>query len=177
MATKPYFGKSDERVLELANVKNATDWQLGVDFEWGAVETATAPGGRNTRIEVKSLRNEYTDQWLYFRRQPPSEIDIQPEGNVVPVDIPQYPFSIHEILPLLNEALSLDLTTADVENETFTEERASFPLTFKENNYAWLPGVYNFAVVTTIPQNVRLVDTAGTKARVTSAGGAYRVRK
>lgn len=177
MATKPYAGRSEDRVLGLANVKNATEYQLGIDFNWGAVEPASAPAGRNSRIEVKSLRDTHTDQWLYYRRQPPAEIDMQPEGNVVEVEIPNYPFTIHEILPLLNAALSLDLQEHEVEDTTFTDQQASYPLTFKAGGLAWLPGVYNFRVKLDIPPNVRLVDTAGTKVRITGANGSYRVRK
>jgi hypothetical protein len=176
MPTHPYIGLSAERVLELANTKNSKSYQLGVDFNWGTVESAVAPGGRNSRVRLLSLLPDYQSDWLYFRRLSPTDIDKQPEGDIQLVEMPDLPTSTHAILPLLNEALGLNLVPEEVEDLTYTDIQETYPLTIKEGSYAWTPGTYQFKTELKFPLDLRLVSEDGTTYRAIDEEGTYRIR-
>lgn len=63
--------------------------------------------------------------FLYSRVQLGEFVPVQ--NPVVPIVIPAYPFSIWDILPLINAYYGLQLTTADVLDTTYTV--AAYPIT------------------------------------------------
>lgn len=175
MATHPYKGSSSDQVLNLANGQNSKTYQLGVDFNWGDVEPAQASGGRNSRIRLISLKADYADDWLYYRRRPPASIAKQPEGDIQEIEMPALPTTTHAILDLINEALGLDLAADEVENLTYSEVASEYPLMLKATSLAWTSGTYMFKVVSQFPEGLRLVGDGD--YRVIDVAGTFRVRE
>lgn len=133
-----------------ANQVNGVSWSRLIDYTFGMVESGiTNKVGRNSRVFVKAKREGYEDQWLYFMRADPKNINDQFTGSMVPTVItPRVAFTVHEILDLINDALNIHLTIDDVENTTFLPGETSYPIRFKTTSFAWQPGVYVMKSVT-----------------------------
>lgn len=161
-------GDHRTQLAQIANADNSTNWQEGIDFEFGRIDNTILPVvGRNTRIYLKALKPGYIDQWLYYVRVDPQSIDDQFGGSIPKVTVPNDPFSTHGILDKINATLNLNLTTDDVEDTPYLPGASQYPMVFKSGNLAWLPGVYNLNVEAEplSMANVRLVGD-----------GSYRVR-
>ena len=154
--TMPYRQSSDARVTGLANTQNNTSWVLGIDFEFGEVESVSGPGNKNARIKINSLKDGYEDQWLYVHRLPTSDIGNQPAENFEDIQHPGRDFTIHEILDEINAALKLSLTPEELEDTHFEADNENVYITITDQSKCWQPGIY--ALSMSFTQNVRLVD-------------------
>lgn len=162
------------QLTAIANHDNAVAWKEMIDFDFGAIEPALAPGGRNTRVYVSAHRQGYIDQWLYITRISPATINDQfGTDPVPPVEVPNTAFTTYMILDAINAALNLHLTQDDIENEAFLPGMPSYTIRFKNTSIGWLPGTYTFTATYPKPEfvNARLVTTNVPRM---SGPGAYR---
>lgn len=144
---KPYKGLSNDRLTDLINSDNGTTLVEGVDFNYGPVTESAGTGGRNTAIElIPTDTTQYTSSVVRYTRLPIHVMGLLPEGEVDSVEISELPFTIHQILPKINEALGLDLTPDEVLNTTHTQRHSVYPLTILPGSLAWLPSTYYFKV-------------------------------
>lgn len=155
MATiKPYAGNSRSRLIEMVNHDNPDKViVLGTDFSIGQPLPHSGNASRNTKVLLSPLpgtRWKGPQDVSYVRLN----IDVLsrlPEGFISEVPYQRMPFSIHGILPKINEALGLDLTTDEVEDNTFTEVQDSYPLVIKDGvSYAWVSSAYHFKISTEV---------------------------
>lgn len=145
------------QLASVANRDNGVAWTPQVDFTYGNMEpNITGHVGRNTRVFIKSLKEGYDDQWLYFVRVDPATINDQFGDDPVPeVVVPRGTFTTHEVLDAINSALNLHLTIDDVENTEYPPGLREYPIKFKPTSFGWLKGVY---VMKTIPEELRLFN-------------------
>lgn len=150
------------QLTTFANRDNAANWTRLIDFDFGEIEVSLeGNSGRNSRIFVKSLKDGYKDQWLYFVRVDPKTINDQFKTTPVPeVLVPRGKFTTHEILDRINLTLNLNLTIDDVENTEYLPGLTEYPIRFLKSSLGWLPGVYTMKIVLEELKyfNLRLVD-------------------
>ncbi|MCK9235002.1 MAG: hypothetical protein M0R77_01230 [Gammaproteobacteria bacterium] len=137
----PYKGKSVDRVAALMNETNETEYVLNVDFTLGQMRIAAEAGG-NTVLDYNSNVEGKLSSYVIYTRLPISVLNNRSDLDVV--DIPTFPFTTHEVLDLINEALGLDLEPSEVINETHTTRLPDYPLKVNASSLAWLPSTYRF---------------------------------
>lgn len=144
----PYKGRSLDRLVALINQDNETAFKLGVDFDLGPPIAFNGPGGRNTRARLTPRPGSvlYTPQDLAYWRLGIDALSRLPEGSVDTVPLTAMPFTTHEILPLLNAALGVDLLPEEVEDITYTTVQSSYPLTIRAGSHGWKESTYWFHV-------------------------------
>lgn len=146
---KPYEGTSKNRLTELINSANELKITENVDFTYGDIESISGSSGRNTRATLIPLNADlFAESSINYVRLPISVLEQLPAGELDTVNIPQLPFTIHSILPLINAALGLDLVTDEVQDTLYTQAQTEYALTIKNGSYSWLPSVYNFKAIT-----------------------------
>lgn len=147
--THPYKGTSVARLVALMNETNGTNYQIGIDFEISDLANTTGAGFRNSQFRVTPTSSEYEEQTMRFRRLSLSVLNEVPQNTIRPVVIPQVPFTIHEILPEINDALGLDLTPEEVLNTEYTETQGYYRLQIAGPfaSLAWLESGYTFVAV------------------------------
>lgn len=166
------------QILALANSSNNVSWVDGLDLTLGSAEAAIgAGGGRNARIYVTSHKEDYTDQWLYYRRCAPSEINDQFSGGVVPkVVVPNTPFTVYSILDQINLVLNLHLTANDVVNTAFQPGASEYAIVFKPGSIGFTAGTYMLQVAyeqPEVPPNVRLLGDGSYRASAQGVPRSY----
>lgn len=131
------------QLTNTANLDNGQSWQRLVDFTFGDIEgNITNQAGRNTRVYIRSLKEGYEDQWLYYVRVDPKQINQQFINQSIPViPVPVFPFTAHELIPVMNQLLHLQLTIDDIEDTPFEPGLSQYPIQFK-SSFAWIRGVY-----------------------------------
>ncbi|MFL9998856.1 DUF7941 domain-family protein [Paraburkholderia sediminicola] len=146
----PYIGKSADRLVALINADNNTALQAGQEFEFGQPEEdAKAPDGRNTKVTLIPMPDSllYDRQDVYYWRLDISALERLPLGSTRAIEAPPVPFSTHDVLPQLNDALGLELVPAEVEDITYTTIDDAYPLTIAPSSYAWVVSTYMFKVI------------------------------
>lgn len=143
---RPYGGSSLARLAAMINGDNKTNLVPGVDYALGPPHPFTDQLGRNTQVAFTPLID--TDikvpQVVKYWRLDLSVLGDLPPGYVKTVDIEAVPFSIHEILPRINDALGIDLIPEEVVDAHYTFQQAAYPLVIKtEASLAWT-GVFAF---------------------------------
>lgn len=143
---RPYGGSSLARLAKMINDDNATQLIPGVDYTLGPPLAYTDTEGRNTQVVLTPLVATATKvaQNVHFWRLDLAVLGELPPGYIQPVVIDTVPFTIHQILPQLNQALGLDLTESEVVNTQYTVPQAAYTLQIRnENSLAWT-GAYGF---------------------------------
>lgn len=143
---KPYAGLSKTRLVDLLNSVNGSSKILGTDFNISGPLASTEFPGRNTKVSVTVLKDTkyVTPQDVFYTRLNLSVLGKLPKGFVKPVFIPNLPFTIHELLPEINEALGIDLITNEVSNVTYNTKMSTYRITIRETiSHAWV-GYYEF---------------------------------
>jgi hypothetical protein len=151
-ALKPYGGDSVSRLTELINKDNEKpgreDIVFGEDFTLGLPKPFSGKFGENTQIILfpEPSAEFYEDPIpIDYFRLPLTALDRLPAGMVTSVPIAQLPFSIHDILPLINECLGIDLLADEVENTTYTTVLPRYPLRIIQDvSVAWIESDYAF---------------------------------
>jgi len=146
--TNPYAGLSGKRLEALIRAKNDPNLTAGVDYTYGLPQAYSDSEGRNTKVTLTPVNhNRYgSPQDVFYHRLDLAVLGNLPPGYIRPVYIPNYPFSIHDVLPKINHYLGLNLTTDEVENTTYFTEQDTYRLKAVESNsLAWI-GSYQFAV-------------------------------
>ena len=144
---KPYGGTSAARLTALVNRFNASSLVYGLDITFNAPRSYVGENDANTVVTIVPLRypGRYSAADVGYTRLPISALDQLPQGFIKPVQIHSVPFSVHGILPRINEALGLDLVPTEVENIVFEESEDFYTLTIKEGSLCWLPSSVVFS--------------------------------
>lgn len=144
---KPYGGSSRQRLTDLINATNGESLIEGIDFEYGAMIPSSNKSGSNTRIVLRSLRDDRVDTEVHYARLGIDVLAHLPPEFMHEVVISELPFTIHQKLSEINEALGLDLEVSEVEDTHFQDERDEYPLRIASNqSVAWLDSEYKFKV-------------------------------
>lgn len=141
----PYKGTSAERLIQMINLDNGKNYQLGVDVHFGPPIHHIDQDGRNTRVTVTpaAQSNYLTPEDVYYWRLSLTVLDELPPGHVRKVVVPGFPFSTHSILDQINDALGLDLSPEEVANYTYESEQALYRLDIMSNvSLAWNSGAF-----------------------------------
>lgn len=145
----PYSGLSAQRLTAMINQDNRSSLRLGIDFTLGLPQEFEGEG-RNTQVVMTPVPGtRYKGpETVYYKRLALDALNRLPEGSVLPVEIPQGPFWIHDILPQINEGLGLNLTAEEVVNQYHEEEFPSYPLRIDSSkSLAWVDFEFTFVVV------------------------------
>lgn len=158
---QPYKGLSKQRLVDMANEDNNTTWILDEDLQFGEVKVRTSPGGRNSAIEVLPLKPTHKQQTLTYTRLPLDVMYSLSRDQIRPVKLESVPFSIHEKLDEINDALGLTLLPEEVLDETHTEIKGIYELQIVHNtaSVAWLQSSYQFVADFGLPD--QRYDTYG----------------
>jgi hypothetical protein len=151
--TGPYSGPSNTRLTALINQDNNTNRIEGVDFTYGAPSSFSGPGGVNTKVTLTPLAGTqyYGPQDAFYHRLPISVLADLPGTLRRSIVVTALPFTLHSILSEINAALRLNLTTQEVINQTFSDERDNYPLTIDETrSLAWAGGVFQIPTILNI---------------------------
>ena len=142
----PYIGLSNVRLTAMLNLDNNKTLREGVDFTYGGVVAILGRGGRNALVTLTPVPGSGypSAQQITYWRLGIDALGRLPAGSTDPVPVPRLPFSIHGILPLINTALGLNLTPAEVEDSLYTEEAPSYALKIVDGSLAWFPSTYDF---------------------------------
>lgn len=144
---RPYGGTSVARLTTLVNRANRSNLIYGVDFTFGPPTAEDIDEERNTKIEiVPKDTKRYKAADVYYQRLPIYVLNLLPEEFIRPIEIPARPFTIHEVLPKINEALGLDLVPEEVEDTAHDGVSESCLLTLKEGSLTWLPSSVEVAI-------------------------------
>lgn len=147
----PYIGLSNVRLTAMLNKDNNKTLREGVDFTYGDVVAIIGRGGRNATVRLTPVSGSgYPNaQDIQYWRLGIDALGRLPAGSTDPVPVPKPPFRIHGILPVINTALGLNLTPAEVEDSLYTEEAPSYALKVVEGSLAWYPSTYSFPALNT----------------------------
>jgi len=146
------------------NTVNQSAYELNTDFDIIKITAGAPLAGTNTTLQYESKVEGRVSGVVYYNRLPISV--LQSRTDLDQVDVSSFPTSIHELLPKINLALGLDLTTDEVNDAIITDARMTYRLTISQNSPAWLPGSY-YDFQTTL-QNV-ILDESG-NVLLTEAG-------
>lgn len=144
---RPYKGQSPQRLIAMINQKNGSNLQLGIDLTFGPPVSWVDEENRNTKISaIPTEQSIYSKpQDVFYWRLNLQVLGNLPEGVVEKVVIPGFPFSVHQILPAINEALGLDLREEEVEDTLYGTEQALYNLRINPaTSEAWY-GEFSFA--------------------------------
>lgn len=146
----PYIGTSVDRLTKMINQDNGKQLQVGVDFTYGTPVTVTSgKDGRNTKVTLTPIPGTKYEKDgpkdVFYWRLGIDALGRLPAGSLDEVQVPNVPFKIHAILPLINQALGLNLLPEEVENTEYTVQADSYTLTIVEGSLAWKPSSYTFA--------------------------------
>lgn len=148
---KPYGGSSIARLTALINKDNSSQIQYGVDFTFTLPASNFEKPGKDTKIYVlpKPSKLYYDDPIpIYYKRLSLTALERLPEGMVRSVFIPKVPFTIHEILPQINDALGIAITAKEVVDEEHVEVLPRYPLRIADGlSVAWIDSDYAFPAV------------------------------
>lgn len=147
---RPYGGTSLERLVTLLNNSNGTAYLSGHDFTLSAPSYFADPAGvntRNTKITVypdRTHNDRLQDQELHYWRLPINVVGKLPRTALRAVYIDKIPFTTHEMLERINEALGLDLVPEEVTDDIHSIQQTHYTLNIDEAvSLAWL-GNYDF---------------------------------
>lgn len=149
---QPYLGLSTDRLTALINAKNNLSLQLGVDFLFGPPQAYSDSSGRNTKVVLTPINDQYEAVELHYWRLPLTSLNLLPAGYIQPVPIPQVPFKLSDILPAINAALGINLTVAEIIDQTYTTQQSTYALPINEAvSLAWLNSNYQFPATISTP--------------------------
>lgn len=143
----PYAGSSHTRLSELIRRAQNPALPESTSFSFSNLRVGSGNFDGDTVVTAVATLGSRVDDPIdvTYRRLGINALSMLPPDvlSVVPARPP--PFSIHEILPDINEALGLNLTPDEVLDQLFKESKETYPLTIKQAaSYAWYASVYNF---------------------------------
>lgn len=143
---KPYGGSSSNRLVNLLNRANASDFVHGVDLEFGEPEQVIGANS-NTRVAVRPKSPGFKTQYVNYRRLSINALNALPPGELAEVLVEHWPFVTHDELPKINEALGLGLLPHEVVNEEFADTgQTKLTLRVSDKSLAWLPSEVDFSI-------------------------------
>lgn len=143
---KPYQGTSYERLSTL--IRNAQKPALPKSVTFVFESLVGEVDSEVTSIVAVAKVNKRVDpaETLQYTRLSLGVLFHLPVGELLPFGQMSFPTTVHAILPLINEALGLNLIPEELEDtELPTIPVNGLPLTVTSVSLAWLPGTYLFA--------------------------------
>lgn len=166
---KPYGGTSLARLSNLIKASNPKLNRSDVSFEFGTPVAAT--GWLNTTLFARPIVNSTLHvsttvtptpalfEEIQYRRLSLNVLRMLPLCEIRPVENITLPFSIHEVLPEINKALGLNLTTDEVINHRYENAMTTYKLEIaNDTNLAWLKSEYLFETTLGYGANTRLME-------------------
>lgn len=142
---KPYSGFSLPRLTELINIANDANLQEGVDFTFGPPSPYSDSKGRNTKVQITPTNRRRRKQEIHYKRLPLDVLNQLPDGSTSEVEITALPFNTRQILPKINEALGINLTENEIEDEVFSSKLVAYPLKINSAvSLAWIDSDFKF---------------------------------
>jgi hypothetical protein len=163
MATRPYAGKSSERLTALINRHNRRKIVHGVDFTFGDVRAVSHPS-YNTEVDLIPKSNFYRPQVVRYTRAPLSAY-INNGGILLPVDVFYNEFKVHDILAEISAGTGVDFEERDLINSTHSRAGVQTIQIDATRSLAWVSGQLTFQVT-----NINARLTAAGAVRVTNDG-------
>lgn len=156
--TKPYSGRSLDRLVSLINLNNGLNLNYNTDFTLTNLTSVVGTNGRNTQLTFTPRQFQfYNNQNIQYKRLSLAVLNTLPAEEIQKVVIQRVPFFTHEVLPEINEALGLNLDPSEVLNELHTSIVDSYRIKIRDNSasFAWLESEFYFQAQ---HQNVRLME-------------------
>lgn len=142
---KPYSGYSSPRLTELINTANEANLQEGVDFTFGLPSPYSDSKGRNTKVQITPTNQRRRKQEIHYTRLSLDVLNRMPGAPTLEVEIPAIPFNTRQILPKINEALGINLTENEIEDEIFSSKLVAYPLRINSAiSLAWIDSDFKF---------------------------------
>lgn len=144
---KPYEGADFNRLSDKLNELNSTNHQYFDDYTFGTPILDNSIPGYNTQVDIHPQdKFKYNTQTLKYNRLSLSILNNLPEGWITPVRLTKIPFTIHEMLSVINFHLGLTLQASEVENTTYTSEQSEYTLRISSStsSLAWTKSSYSF---------------------------------
>lgn len=163
MATRPYAGKSSERLTALINRHNRRKIVFGVDFTFGEVRAVIHPS-YNTEVDLIPTSNFYRPQVVRYTRAPLSAY-INNGGILLPVEVFYNEFKAHDVLAEISAGTGVDFEERDLINSSHTRAGTQTIQIDASRSLAWVSGQFTFQ---TININARLTSSGA--VRVTKDG-------
>lgn len=145
---KPYQGTSKERLSQLVRDAQRPPLASTVSFDFNQpiADTDSEVIGA-TIVETTAKTSKRTDPPVnvnYKRLSAEVLLDLPP-GELLPFDPLLFPTTVHAILPVINQALGLNLLPEEVVNTSLlTIPENGITITITENSLAWRAGSYLF---------------------------------
>lgn len=178
---KPYSGKSVTRLANLIKSANPKLNRPDVSFEFGV--PVGVQGWLNTTLFARPIINSICPtvcttsmpppalfEEIQYRRLSLDALKMLPECEIYPVQNVVLPFSIHDILPQINEALGLDLLPEEVVNHRYENAALTYKLEIlNDGNLAWTKSHYMFETSLGYGTNTRLLEDGTIRGNETGA--------
>lgn len=160
---QPYLGLSPQRLTDLVNQDNNSNYQLGVDFTFSPPLAYSDAAGRNTKLWMYPKDpTKYSPTLVHYWRLPLTVLNNLPTGSLLPVTVPNVPFTTLQVLDAINAALGLNLTPDEVVNQTYTTVQDSYPLQINEAvSFAWINSDFQFKAAKVTPPASAYVGLRG----------------
>lgn len=167
----PYAGTSHVRLADLINTSQVIPLPPSVEFEFDNVRAVTSERYGETLVRVKpTLYGKPAPiQDLRYLRLSLDVIWELPEGSILPIEDVVYPTTLHELLPLINDKLGLDLIKQEVLDYAITERPNILTLNIVDQCLAWMPGPYNIPVINNLPNGIRITQERAIRTVDTNA--------
>ena len=140
-----YAKNSKSIIVDLINGSNGLSLRDD-DLGFGLPKIISPdPDGRNTALELRPgpEARYYGSAWVSYKRLNLNILDDMLDGTVQ-IPVPELPFRIHDILPTINKALGINLSTRDVENTLYVTPDEFYEIKVNEKtSLAWI-GSYLF---------------------------------
>ena len=144
---KPYRGKSKERLN--AMIRATTVPAIPKDITLLISDTVEQEQGQNTnsKVDVRAVMSHGVSApiTLKYRRLNIGMLKRLPNGELLPYKDIAFPTTVHQILPIINEALGVDLHWSEVINDRVDSIPANgLTIRINENSHAWRAGTHLF---------------------------------
>lgn len=144
---KPYQGTSQERLSQLIRDAQQPALASTVSFTFDEpVAVVDSPiGATNIMTTAKAGSRIDPPVNIRYKRLSAEVLWDLPPGELLPFDPVIFPTTVHSILPIINQALGINLIPEEVVNTTImTIPENGITITITEKSLAWKAGDYLF---------------------------------
>lgn len=144
---KPYRGKSKERLNALIRGSTVPSIPQDITLLIDDVVRKQQEENTNTEVDVRAVMLHGTSEpiTLKYRRLNIGHLKHLPTGELVPFENISFPTTVHAILPIINEALGVNLQWQEVINDRIDSIPPNgLTIRVNEASHAWLQGSHLF---------------------------------
>lgn len=144
---KPYRGKSKDRLNAMIRATTVPAIPRDISLQISDEIKQEKKDNTNSAVDVQAVMQHSISEpiTLRYRRLNVGHLKYLPNGELLPYENIVFPTTVHQILPIINEALGINLHWSEVINDII-ESIPPNGLTIRvnENSHAWLPGAHLF---------------------------------